>query len=273
MKKISFLFGIFISIFLVSCDPCECDLQEADAGSDITLCSTMKTNLNANSPEDDVTGYWKVIDGSAEISDINSYNTEVELLSDKCTFRWVLKNETDSTYDDVTVIAIYTEFLITINNNTLTIENNSTTAASEYVYDFGDGQTLTVTNNESISHTYSDTGAYILKLNSSINTCDSGFVKEINIHSFDAPSSNVYFGFTPTTTHFPNNLITIFDQSIDDADLYEFNFGDGNTTSSTNFISSYEHEYSSPGVYLIEHKVTKDNVSDYLTKTFICYEE
>jgi len=56
----------------------------------------------------------------------------------------------------------------------------------------------------------------------------------------------------------PDNVVPIENISIEGADSYVFDFGDGITINQTTYVTNFVHIYTSPGIYVIKLMVTKD---------------
>ncbi|MCP4312904.1 MAG: PKD domain-containing protein [Bacteroidetes bacterium] len=76
---------------------------DANAGIDQRLCDEV-TSLSGNEPLVG-TGQWFIMGGSADIADVNSYNTSVSKLSlGTNTFRWIITNGICSSSDDLFIV-------------------------------------------------------------------------------------------------------------------------------------------------------------------------
>jgi PKD repeat protein len=127
---------------------------------------------------------------------------------------------------------------------------NTSSGASSYIWDFGDGSSSTSTN---ATHAYTSSGTYNVKLiATNIYGCQDIEIKSnyitVNPSPFATVSANLYstcdvntaFQFTGTASNISS---------------WNWNFGDGNTSTSQN----PSHQYSSPGSYPVRLIVTSNN--------------
>lgn len=89
-----------VDVVTITLDPLP---SEAEAGSDQVICDAVSA-LNASTPING-SGVWSVIDGEAELSDVNDPMTSVVLKSSDATFEWsiVSGNVCGTTVDDVKI--------------------------------------------------------------------------------------------------------------------------------------------------------------------------
>lgn len=107
--------------------------------------------------------------------------------------------------------------------------------ASSYRWDFGDG-TVIVTSNGEIEHSYASSGTYQVKL-TTWNGCGDTAKITIPIYIQEIGGLNANFSATPRSGAAP--LEVQFINTTTNAALYEWNFGDGNTSTETNPIHTY----------------------------------
>ena len=144
---------------------------------------------------------------------------------------------------------------LTVNFNAITSTDADGTIES-YVWDFGDGNSST---GQLVSHTYTTAGSYSATL---IVTDDDGaqgnsfstlitpqVPNELPVAGF---SVNVDTGDAPLTVNFNSSSSSDSDGTLAS---YEWDLGDGNTSSATNVT----YVYSTPGVYLTFLTVTDDD--------------
>lgn len=147
--------------------------------------------------------------------------------------------------------------------NPMTVNFTATTQDRvSFVWDFNDGNTL-ATGDSIISHTYSIVGSYIPKMilidaggcTVAINGSDTIF-----IHGVQAG-----FNFTPPVLCDAGSVqFTNTSASSDAITGYQWNFGDGGTSTSANPL----HAYTAPGIYYPSLKVTTSfGCSDSLRST------
>lgn len=117
---------------------------------------------------------------------------------------------------------------------------NESDFLANYHWDFGDGNTSTLTNPE---HTYASSGDYIVTLSgtSADGYCSSTYseVVHINAPPTSAFTLNPQVGCVPLDVQFTN-------QSVGGAYSY-WDFGDGNTSTTTH----PQHSYTTPGTYIV----------------------
>jgi PKD repeat protein len=118
--------------------------------------------------------------------------------------------------------------------------NNLSGALAGMTWDFGDGNSSTLTNP---THSYTATGTYNVTLTgiSATNGCPGSVTKPVvvSINPIADFSFNPQNGCMPLPVSFTNNS--------SDADFYEWYFGDGNSSTNTN----PNHTYGSDGNYTI----------------------
>ncbi len=129
---------------------------------------------------------------------------------------------------------------------------NNSVGASSFIWNFGDGNTLSTTNNiDTVYHTYANPGTYTAILQA-INSCtDTAATKTITVYPkpvplFIASSYNICIGQSVQFT----NQSTL-------ANSYSWNFGDG--TFSTLIAPS--HTYTTPGLYTVMLTCIRTNPS------------
>ncbi len=119
----------------------------------------------------------------------------------------------------------------------------TTGTATAWLWDFGDGGSSILQNPE---HIYSDTGHFNVQLIVFNNGCSDTLIIDDFIH-INPPIAN-FLVSSSCAAPFRRNFT---DRSIG-ADLYSWNFGDGNTSS----IPSPSHTYAAPGLYVVSLTVT-----------------
>lgn len=162
--------------------------------------------------------------------------------------------------DVITVLDPKPEFSVSkdcIDTYTVFVENDTENADS-FLWDFGDGQTSTVADPG--THTYSETGNYIISLLATNNAtgCTVRTLNAINIY-------DVQSDFTVSNTNVCINEGIKFNNLSTDAVRWVWNFGDGRTSST---MAPSNVKYTSPGKYTIAlTSYDWDGCSDYLGKT------
>jgi len=226
-------------------------------------CSPMRVKFTNTSLGLNNTYYWNFDDGT------NLTTTSIDTFSHIFTtgvidtFRVKLVVVNDCGADSITYLIIAQPNNIFLNfsvNGTqlfgcaphpVAFINNSV-GGSSFIWNFGDGNTLSTTNNiDTVYHTYANPGTYTAVLQA-INSCtDTAAAKTITVYPkpvplFIASSYNVCIGQSVQFT----NQSTL-------ANSYSWNFGDG--TFST--LISPSHTYNSPGLYNVMLTCIRTNPS------------
>lgn len=112
--------------------------------------------------------------------------------------------------------------------------------ATQWEWDFGDGSNIAYGQNE--SHTYFLPGTYSVTLTVTGPGGTDALTKvdSVVVH----PRANAYFGAQPEVVFIPNTPVVFYNFS-QDADTYQWFFGDGATSTEV----SPEHYYTSEGFY------------------------
>ena len=121
-------------------------------------------------------------------------------------------------------------------NSVLTPTNNSTISSGTitYTWDFGDNTPLNTQANP--SHTYSQSGAYNVKLTASSPGCFDSITKPINV----IIGANPMFWGSATCLGQPTNFTDATINTSGSAILdYRWDFGDGNSTTGQNVTNTY----------------------------------
>jgi len=128
---------------------------------------------------------------------------------------------------------------------TSTTFNNSSSGASGYFWDFGNGATST---NVNPSLTFASAGTYTIKLKvTTSNGCVDSTTGTVTIHSNPTTSftsSNVCLGFVSSFTNTSTGALT-----------YKWDFGNGNTSTTTNPT----YTYPTSGNYTVKLTATNSN--------------
>jgi gliding motility-associated-like protein len=138
----------------------------------------------------------------------------------------------------------------------LTVEffNKSVNAdPSAYVWDFGDGQGLSIEENP--VHTFFQPGIYTVTLRAqNASGVEAEIIKEEIITVFENPDA--FFSVDPAFQVFPDATVTIENNStaISGADFL-WQFGDGNTSDAPDVAS---HTYEDPGNYTIHLRIEQN---------------
>lgn len=138
--------------------------------------------------------------------------------------------------------------------------DQSTGNATEWQWNFGDGQTG---SGATPQHGYKDTGYFTITLIASNNQCKDTLKKIDYIH-IDGPIAK----FTPSFQCDKPYLRQFNDHSIA-AQNWQWNFGDGQTAAEQN----PSHTYAAPGRYLVQLIVTNPSCADTTSMTVVIADE
>lgn len=127
--------------------------------------------------------------------------------------------------------------------------DDSVDPADSLVWNFGDGNTSTLSNP---THTYADSGCYTVKLIRYVAGCVSQSITQNCIEVFSLPEVD-YSNNKPLGCSVPHTVKFISDSP--DAVSWEWNFGDGNTSTAKNPV----HTYTSLGFFDVTLTVTNAN--------------
>jgi len=141
--------------------------------------------------------------------------------------------------------------------DTVFFANSSTSngGITGYSWDFGDGSSIST--GTSPYHVYSSPGSFQVTLRCSTNQCVDDTVKTIVV----APAPQVAFNSSLSSGCSPLNVS--FSNSTTGSPTYNWNFGDGGTSSGI----SPSHIYTSPGIYTVTLIATQGSCSDTLSRS------
>lgn len=119
---------------------------------------------------------------------------------------------------------------------------NNTTGGSLFEWDFGDGNTQTTVDNvDTVYHTYLTDGVFTVSVHAINNCTDTTAIRTITVYPKPVPS------FTPSTNNICIGQNILFTNQSNNANAYNWNFGDG--TGST--LVNPTHAYLNEGVYAV----------------------
>jgi gliding motility-associated-like protein len=123
---------------------------------------------------------------------------------------------------------------------------NTSLAGQTFRWDFGDGGTLTTTSNGNITHLYSNTGTYTVKLvaidSATCNIADSTtFTLSVRAN----PTAGFTYSPNPTL---PNTPINFVNQSFGGT-RYQWRYGDGDSLLTILRDTTVRHLYNATGTY------------------------
>lgn len=122
-----------------------------------------------------------------------------------------------------------------------TVNFSSSTAATGYIWDFGDGTTASGSN---VVHTFSDTGSFDITLSCILA---SGCTTTVSLQDYIEVNAPVAEFMSPVQAACPPTVVNFVNQSSGGAVSYLWDFGDGST--STN--SDPSNLYTSAGTYTV----------------------
>lgn len=158
-------------------------------------------------------------------------------------------------------------FTYTISNNNclnsaVIFDTPSGSGITQWLWDFGDGQTSTA---QTPSHTYGTFGTYDVKLTVYNSAgCSSTTTQSIKV------TSRLLADFQPTTVGCANSPVTLIDQSFSansPITQWTWNFGDGSPQVTLTNNTAFTHTYTSSGTYTVslEVRTASGCVSDLTT--------
>lgn len=154
------------------------------------------------------------------------------------------------------------------NGTTVSFQDSSFASSGNivsYAWDFGDGNTSTVS---SISHTYSQAGNYVacLTITTSLG-CRSTFCDSITVSSGPVtPPCQANYNYTVDT----NNVVYFSNTSTSGPGVsYTWDFGDGSAYSTA---TNPQHTYTSSGAYVVSLSVNSNGtICSYFDTVFVNY--
>lgn len=135
---------------------------------------------------------------------------------------------------------------------------NQSVDSDTFTWDFGDG---TTSNETDVTHTYAEIGTYTVSLIATDGTESDTEIKTDYI-TVTEPTAIADFSASPTTTD-SDTLTVMFSNLSENADDYEWNFGDSNSSTDVNPT----HKYMSSGLYTVSLTANNSFNSDTHTKT------
>jgi gliding motility-associated-like protein len=226
---------------------------DPDAGEDdITYESSYA--LKASNPGDDIEATWTVIGGTGDFEDDTYFNTTVSNLTEGVnTYRWTMEVNDCVTYDEVSIEYRVVPDAMFVTDTTkgcypLTVEfTNYSENGTEYIWDFGDGETSTERNPV---HTFEDPGYYTVILTAP-GPDDVNGEYQTDITVYDHPTAD--FSYSPDEVYVPGDVLRCYSLSVD-AETYYWEFGDGGSSTDVNPSYTYVEE----GVYDISLSVESE---------------
>lgn len=120
---------------------------------------------------------------------------------------------------------------------------NSSTNAESYNWDFGDGSSSTL---ENPTYTYNQSGTFTVTLTAiSAGGAESSTSEELTVTAFTGPTPTASFSIDKAFAEVGDQII--FTNSSVDGSTFEWDFGDGSTSTDENPT----HNYSAKGTYTV----------------------
>ncbi len=231
-------------------------------------CQPLPVNISNNSLGVD-TFYWNLGDGTTSNSSNlmlqHTYSNLTNIpLTNSITF--IGKNQYSCVDSQKISIEVFPYLEASFTSDTtgcspISIQfANQSEGATQFLWDFGDGQTSlfpnpvnTFINTSSVNITFPVT----LVVQSGYGCYDTSMA---NILVY--PSPEAQFSVNPTSQKFPNATVSLNNLSTTGAWSYTWSFGDGNQSTSYNPIS---HSYNTWGDYIINLNVFSDYCKDSIS--------
>ncbi len=286
MKKlINFFVVVFVfsTTLTVSCkkevenQPPTCKITSPDNGQEITEGETVTIAVDAIDSDGSIAEVRFYIDGvgkgSASSFPYNyDWNTTGETTGQHTIKATTIDNNGGEASKEITVTLIaggyapVADFTATPTSGTAPFSVNftdqSTNTPTSWQWDFGDGNTSTQQNP---SHTYNDAGTFAVTLTAT-NEYGSNTKTETDYIVVSAGGSSPVAAFSATPTNGTAPLSVNFtDQSINTPTSWQWDFGDGGSSTEQNPT----HTYNTDGSYTVSLMVTNEYGSD--TKTITGY--
>ncbi len=136
---------------------------------------------------------------------------------------------------------------------------NASENATAYDWDFGDETTHST--EEDPSHTYAQSGTYNVTLRTTHGAIEHDTTRVVAVGK---QTLSAGFTFVVQDATCTSNCVVVFTNTSQIATSYEWNFGDGSSTSTE---TNPQHTFTNPGAYTVTLKATKGADSDTETKT------
>ena len=123
---------------------------------------------------------------------------------------------------------------------------NTSLAGQTFRWDFGDGSSFTTTSNGNVTHRYSNTGSYTVKLVAIDSaTCNISDSTTFTLSVRANPTSGFVYNPNPTQ---PNTPINFVNQSFGGS-RYQWRFGDGDSLNTILRDTTVKHLYNATGTF------------------------
>ncbi|WP_207514861.1 PKD domain-containing protein [Longitalea luteola] len=225
-------------------------------------CSPFDVTITNKSAGNNVAYYWDFGDGLKDTTTTNNPFVHVYHTGAISTYeiRLIAENQCrrDTQRISVLVMPNSIDAHITINGNQLegcaphpVTFNNSSVGASTLTWDFGDNAARITTPNAQniVSYTYQRPGTFTVTVRLQNDCSDTTIYRKVTVHAPPVAGFNLNDALVCTG----NNVFTA--NTAQEATAYEWFWGDGQTSSTTNG----SHAYASAGSYTIQQVAKKIN--------------
>jgi PKD repeat protein len=233
-------------------------------------CSPFTLHIQNTSLGNNFVYYWDFGDGLTDTTYTLTSFTHTYYTGTIRNYPIRLISENQCTRDTQIIIIVVSpnviQPFITANGNQLSgcaphyvTFSNSTIGASQLTWNFGDNSPLVIipNNQNSISHLYTVPGNYTIIIRLQNDCSDTTIQRTVVV--YDPPVAN--FSVAPLKIC-TSQSVSVINNSTN-ANSYEWQWGDGNTSTFTNG----QHAYNNPGLYTIRLIAKKVHSSG-----FICYD-
>lgn len=234
-------------------------------------CSPFTVVISNNSPGSNSTYYWDFGNGHLDTTfapGTLSYTYNTGPVIDTFTIQMIAVNEcgVDTQRLDIRIAPNVINPVININGSELfgcaphiVDFINSSSGATSYVWDFGDGSAPVFTNNNQVlvTHTYLDSGTYNVKIDITNGCSDTAVFRQITVYR----QPNADFT-TSALTYCQGDTVRVNNLSTD-ANSYVWNWGDGQSSSGDNPT----HVYQTGGNFTVYLRAERTNSSGV-----VCYD-
>lgn len=185
---------------------------------------------------------------------IGSYDVTLNVRDMNCCEKTITKAGFIKVLDTLVAKFGYTHFCNSLFDSVTFHDSTQSLSPYTHHWDFGDGDTSILANP---NHVYAATGDYIVTL-----TVTNGFCSDIYIDTVKIRDPQANFGGLPLGGCAPLNVV--FKDSSQDAIAWNWNFGDGNTSTA----QDTSHVYMAANIYSVRLIVTDLNAcKDTLTRS------